>query len=183
MAFTVVVYVRLVRPRHLRWGATLEEVNRPLPGDDLTPRAAMSATHAVTIKASVEQVWPWVAQIGQGRGGFYSYDWLENLFGMDIHNTNRIHPEWQNPKVGDIILFWKGVGIPIVRIEPPHLMVLAGAFALEGPTGGSWVLSLEAPDPTTTRLIVRARAAQTSRRPTRVGHFSCTSSYSDLLRT
>lgn len=158
-AAAVAAYARWVRPWHLRWGATPEEADRPLPGDDLIPQPAMSATHAITIHAPVSQVWPWIAQIGQGRGGFYSYDWLENLFGMDIHNTGDLNPEWQNPKVGDTIPFWKGVGIPILQIELPYLMVLGGSFAPQQPSGGSWTFLLESPDPQTTRLIVRARVA------------------------
>ena len=159
MAATVMAYVRLVRPWLLRWGATPEEAHRPLPGDELIPHPAMSATRALTIQAPVDRVWPWVVQIGQGRGGFYSYDWLENLFGMDIHNTNRIQPEWQSPKVGDIIPFWNENGIPIVLIEPPRWMVMAGSFAPQQPMGGSWLFLLESPDSQTTRLIVRARVA------------------------
>jgi hypothetical protein len=158
-AVAAYTYAKLVRPWHLRWGATLEEACRPLPGDDLVAQPAMAATHAITIQAAVDQVWPWLAQIGQGRGGFYSYDWLENRFGMDIHNVERIQPELQNPKVGDLIPFWKGIGIPIVQIEPPALLVLAGSFAPGQPTGGSWTFKLEAPEPQTTRLIVRARVA------------------------
>ena len=119
----------------------------------------MAATHAITIQAPVDRVWPWIAQIGQGRGGFYSYDWLENLFGMDIHNISNINPEWQTPQVGDLVPFWKGIGIPILQIEPPSLMVLGGSFAPQQPTGGSWTFLLESPDPQTTRLIVRARVA------------------------
>jgi uncharacterized protein YndB with AHSA1/START domain len=159
MAISAAVYARFVRPWHLRWGATPEEAGRLLPGDDLIPRPAMSATHAVTIPAPVAQVWPWVVQIGQGRAGFYSYDWLENLFGMDIHNTRRINPDWQNPQVDDLVPFWRGVGIPIVRIVPPHLLVLGGSFAPNQPTGGTWTFMLESPDNQSTRLIVRARAA------------------------
>ena len=158
-ALGVFAYVKLLRPWHLHWGTTSDEVTRAMPGDDLITHPAMAATHALTIHAPVEHVWAWLVQIGQGRGGFYSYDWLEDLFGMNIHNTNRIQPEWQNPEVGDMIPFWKGTGIPIVQIEPPHLMVLAGSFAPEQPVGGSWTFLLEALDPQTTRLIVRSRVA------------------------
>jgi hypothetical protein len=159
LAISAAVYARFVRPWHLRWGATPEEVSRPMSGDDLIPNPTLSTTHAVTIPALVERVWPWVVQIGQGRAGFYSYDWLENLFGMDIHNTRRINPEWQNPQLGDLIPFWQGVGIPIVQIEQPQLLVLGGSFAPGQPVGGTWAFLLESPDPQSTRLIVRARAA------------------------
>src|SRR4051812_23088582 len=73
------VYALLVRPWHLRWGATDEEAGEPLPGDDLRSDANVVATHAITIDAPAADVWPWLVQIGRGRGGFYSYTWLENL--------------------------------------------------------------------------------------------------------
>jgi len=100
-----------------------------------------------------------VVQIGQGRGGFYSYDWLENLFGMDIHNTRRLHPRLQQLHAGETVPFWRGVGIPVVLIQPPRLLLLAGTFAPGQPTSGSWIFVLEALDTGATRLIVRARAA------------------------
>jgi hypothetical protein len=78
-------YVRLVKPRLLRWGATTQEAEAPLPGDDLIPRGDLAATRAITVHAAPDQVWPWIAQLGQGRGGFYSYDVLENLVGCNIH--------------------------------------------------------------------------------------------------
>jgi hypothetical protein len=153
------VYARLVRPWHLRWGSTPEEAGRLFPGDDFIHDPMVTATHAIAIQAPVERVWQWVVQIGQGRGGFYSYDWLENLLGLNIHSTARILPEWQNPQVGDIIPFWPGGGVPIIQIEPPRLMVLGGSFAPDQPTGGSWAFVLDSPDPKTTRLIARTRVA------------------------
>jgi hypothetical protein len=158
-AITGIVYARVVRPWMLRWGATLEEVNRPLPGDEVIPDPAMSTTHAILIRAPREVVWQWLIQIGQGRGGFYSYESLENLIGLDIHNTDEIHPELQNPQVGGIIPFWKEGGIPILKIEPPQLLVLGGSFAPDQPAGGSWVFQLQSPDPEITRLIVRTKVA------------------------
>lgn len=83
-----------------RWGATDEEVKRTLPGDELVPAPEWQWTHAITINAPPEQVWPWIVQMGQGRGGFYSYEALEDLVGCKIHNASRIVPEWQDLKVG-----------------------------------------------------------------------------------
>lgn len=94
-------YIFLARPRLLRWGATDQEVDGLLPGDDLIPNADVTATRAITISASADQVWPWIAQLGQGRGGFYSCDFLENLIGADIHSADRIVPELQGIDVGD----------------------------------------------------------------------------------
>ena len=97
----VAAYILIARPRHLRWGATDAEANESVPGDDLIANADLTATRAITIRVSAGQVWPWIAQLGQERGGFYSYDWLENLARCDIHNADRIVPEWQDVVVGD----------------------------------------------------------------------------------
>ena len=82
--------------RHRRGGQTW-----PLPGDELLPDADLTATRAITVDAAAADVWPWIAQLGQGRGGFYSYDFLENLVGCDIHSADRIVPEWQNIEAGN----------------------------------------------------------------------------------
>ena len=108
-----------------RWGATDAEVKKRLPGDELMPHPKWGFTHAVTIKAPVAEVWPWIVQMGQGRGGFYSYEFLENLVGCDIHNADRIIPEFQNLKVGDAIKLAARVpGLPVAVVEPNHALVL-----------------------------------------------------------
>ena len=94
-------YILVARPRHLRWGASSQECNASLPGDDLIVTPDLTATRAITVRASADQVWPWIAQLGQGRAGFYSYDFLENLAGCDIHSADRIVPGWQEIKIGD----------------------------------------------------------------------------------
>jgi hypothetical protein len=105
----IFAYSRFLRPRMLRWGATEEEVREALPGDDLVPEPSIESTRAVTINARPENVWPWIVQMGYGRGGFYSYDWLENAFtrllGMraHYHSTDRIVPELQYLEEGDFI--------------------------------------------------------------------------------
>ena len=86
---------------YLHYGATGGEPIEALPGDDLLPAADLVATRAVTIQATPDRVWPWIAQLGQGRGGFYSYDRLENLVGCEVESADRIHPEWQDVTVGD----------------------------------------------------------------------------------
>ena len=97
---TVVV---LIHPLYLRWGTTNAERTMTLPGDELVPDARYRIDHGVTIRAPADSVWPWLVQIGQDRGGFYSYAWLERLVGADIHNADRIHPEWQQLKPGDLV--------------------------------------------------------------------------------
>jgi len=97
------VYWVLVRPRMLNWGATPAEVSRSLPGDDLLPNADAESTMAITIDAPPDAIWPWLRQLGQEQGGFYSYEWAENLVGLDIHNAERIIPDWQTLKIGDAV--------------------------------------------------------------------------------
>src|ERR1035437_10048332 len=83
------VYAFALRPWFLRWSATSAELSKPLPGDDGVGQPMSGCTRAITIDAPPEKVWPWIAQIGQGRGGFYSYTWLENLVGCKIVNADR----------------------------------------------------------------------------------------------
>ena len=85
----------------LTWGARPDEVSGKLPGDELLPRAGIVATRAITIDAPPAAIWPWLVQMGSGRGGVYTYDWIENLFGLAMHSTRRILPQYQGVKVGD----------------------------------------------------------------------------------
>jgi hypothetical protein len=141
------VYAFFIRPWHLRWGATDEEVDRALPGDGLVPEPAIESTRAITVRAPVEEVWPWLAQIGQDRGGFYSYEWLENLAGCQMRNADRIHPEWLHREVGETVLLHPAVGLKVAAFEPERAVVLEswGAFVVE-PT-----------DERSTRVILRSR--------------------------
>lgn len=162
-------YIYILRPWHLRWGATDEEVERALPGDELVPQPKIKATHAVTIFAPSGKVWPWIAQIGQGRGGFYSYTWIENrLLHLDIQNAERILPEFQNPKVGEQIpLAPNGFGVPIAIVEPGRTLVAHGDTRVsQSPfpnmrpgdfINASWGWYLEPMGERATRLIERER--------------------------
>jgi hypothetical protein len=144
------------RPWHMRWGSTDEELRMALPGDELAAEPLRyGIQHAVTIDAPAHAVWPWLLQIGQDRAGFYSYDWLERLFGARIHNVDRIVPEWQQLAAGDTVFAtqpgYLGLrvrpGWRVARVDPGRAVVLEnwGAFVLL-PT-----------DEGTTRLIVRTR--------------------------
>jgi len=123
-AGALAAYVLAVRPWHIRWGATDEEVSEALPGDELVLHPNSEATHAITIDAPVEVVWPWLVQIGQDKGGFYSYAWLENLVGCQLHNADRILPEFQHIAEGTIMPTHPGGGFRIEVVEPEKALVL-----------------------------------------------------------
>jgi len=121
-----------IQPWQHRWGATEEEIRRAMPGDDLIPDAA-STTRAITIAAPPEQAWPWLVQLGYSRGGWYSYDWIDN---DSQPSADRIIPELQQLQVGDQILMIPGMG-PRVREVEPNRYFLAGDRE-----AGSWCLAL-----------------------------------------
>ena len=102
------VAVASLRNRSLRWGATDGEQASVLPGDEVLGPAQLVSTRAITIRSSPEDVWPWIAQLGQGRGGFYSYDFLENLVGCDIHSASAVIDGWQDVAVGDAVKLHPG---------------------------------------------------------------------------
>ncbi len=97
------MYVRRVEPWFRRWGATDDEVASSLPVDSLVAPGTRAMTRAITVHAPIEEVWPWLVQIGQDRAGFYSYTWLENLVGAGMHNARSVHPEWQARRRGDSV--------------------------------------------------------------------------------
>ena len=146
-------YLKLGRSRVLNWGATPDEVRSPIPGDELLQDAEMVATRAITIDASPAAIWPWLVQMGVGRGGAYTYDWIERLFGLDIRNVDQIVPEHQHLAVGDVIPMRPNA--PGMRIE-----VLRPERAMSARSeDGTWVWSFAlAPHNGSTRLISRNRA-------------------------
>jgi hypothetical protein len=157
------VYALFVRPRHLRWGTTEREFAEPLAGDALIA-AGLTATRAISIRAPADLVWPWIAQLGQGRGGFYSYDFLENLAGCDIHSADRIVPEWQDLRVGDEVRLAPEVALVVADLEPGLSLVLRGGIPVgktAPPYDFTWAFALRAKPDETTRLIVRERYAYT----------------------
>jgi hypothetical protein len=169
-AGAVGAYWYMVRPWHRAWGTKPEETTRALPGDELLPNPQYGATHAITIFAPVEQVWPWIVQMGTGRAGFYSYDNIENAMGLDIHSATEIHPELQNLKAGDVFpLGPNNFGPKVAILEPNRVMVLHGdtrsdqdSPAIPGMKPGDflavlWTFYLEPVDAQTTRLIERFR--------------------------
>ncbi len=147
VAVALGAYLGAFRPWTRSWGATPAEVEAVLPGDELTPDPGLSMTRAVTIDAPVDSVWPWLAQIGQDRGGFYSYTWLENLAGCDMHNADRVHEEWQDRSVGDSIFLHPLNGVKLARFDRNR------TFAFQG----GWYLNLVPLDARRCRLIARTR--------------------------
>jgi hypothetical protein len=137
----------LVRPWLRGWGATPEERRCRLPGDP-EGRALFTTTRAVTVHAPAEEVWRWLVQIGQDRGGFYSYDWLENLAGCHIHSADAVREEWQHRTTGDPLEIFDGYAAPLLEVDPPRALVIAdwGAYVIEPIDRGSC------------RLLARSRA-------------------------
>jgi hypothetical protein len=159
-------YVGAVRPWQLRWGATGDELDATLIGDDLITNPDLTATRAITARAGADQVWPWIAQLGQGRGGFYSYDALENLVGCDMHSADRVVPEWQDIKVGDQVQLHPDIGLAVTAVEQGRALVLRGGVPMgpvTAPYDFTWAFVLREQPDQTTRLLVRERYAYTQR--------------------
>lgn len=124
-AIGIALLTPFLRSRRLKWGATNAEVQQSLPGDDLVTHPKWQYTNAITIEAPISDVWPWLVQIGQGRGGWYSYEWLENIVGCDIHNTSQIIKEFQHLGVGDNVrLAAEMPGYTVAIIEFDRAIVL-----------------------------------------------------------
>jgi hypothetical protein len=153
-AAVFVVYPRFGRERCLQWGATDEEAEADLPGDDLLTAPDILSTRAITIDAPAAAIWPWLLQFGPGRGGAYTYDWIENLMGLNMHSADRILPEFQQLKVGDAFpLGTKGPVVRVASIDPEGSLVFRS-------DDGHWVWSftlVETGD--RTRLLSRNRIA------------------------
>jgi len=136
-----------------RWGATGADLRRVMAGDAVIATPTHSQTHAVTVDASPEDIWPWLVQIGYRRGGLSSYDWLDRLFGyLDRPSADRVLPEFQQLAVGDVIPLGRGQGFPVTAIEPYRALVLSGVN-----NGFQWVwqFGLYPLDQNRTRLVSR----------------------------
>lgn len=159
-------YRLAVRPWHRHWGTKPEELTRTLPGDELVPSARFRTTRAITIDVPPHAVWPWLVQMGQDRGGFYSYERLERLVGAEIRNVDMIHPEWQQLRVGDEVRlapverFGEEAKLTVARLEPERALVYGPPPATEA--DGSWAFVLQPTDGTKTRLIVRTQGRRES---------------------
>ena len=146
------LYHRFLRGPILNWGSTTAETEKRLPGDELLQDADGVATRAITIDAPPSAVWPWIAQMGPSpRGGAYTYDWIENLLGLNMHSVDRVLPEFQHPRVGDGFGYGPNK-MSFRRVEPEHLLAAQTA-------DGNWVWTfvLEEQRDSRTRLISRNR--------------------------
>ncbi|ELZ94777.1 hypothetical protein C440_06872 [Haloferax mucosum ATCC BAA-1512] len=150
-----------VRPWHRQWGATNDEATESLPGDDFVSDCDVSSTRGITIAAPARVVWPWLVQLGQSRGGFYSYERLETLFGLEIHNADRILPEYQRLDVGDEVrLGPPGSETPsfhVALVDPGRSLVLSAPGWETGESQATWTFVLHEVTPGATRLLVRFR--------------------------
>jgi hypothetical protein len=161
-AVILVIYFGVVLPWMLNWGATRAELTMSLPGDEVVPNPMYRSTRAVTISAPVEDVWPWIAQLGQDRGGFYSYTWIENMMLADIHSARTVNPAWLARREGELLpltppdyplglIKWRegAVGPRIRRFELNQAMVLEGwgSFVLQPLPAGKTRFIVRDPTP------------------------------------
>lgn len=150
-AVLIGVYLRVIRPWQLHWGAAAAEVARAMPGDDVVKHPTFHATRAVTIQARPEEIWPWLVQMGVTRAGWYSYDWLDNL---GKPSAQHIIPEWQQVAVGGLIPMSPDgkQGLRIKDFEANQWMLW-----WDNKGDSTWYWGLYRQDDSQTRLITRVR--------------------------
>ncbi len=151
----VAIYLLDVRPQQLRWGATDEEVARSMPGDGLVPHPTFYATRGITIDARPEAIWPWLAQMGYHRAGFYGYDLIENPGSANgIRSAASILPELQHPKTGDVLPISAVAHMVFGEIQPGKFLIWQGDA---DPPDGVFTWALYPIDENRTRLVSRIR--------------------------
>ena len=161
-AATALLYA--ARRYYRNWGTTKEECRMPLRGDEMVGRPVDQTTEGVWINASASSVWPWLVQMGQDRGGLYSYETLENLVGLRYHNADRIHPEWQSLAAGDEIRLvpagWmgrrQGFSLQVVDVVEGQSIVLSAAPPGQ-PSDVVWTFHLIPHWDDRCRLLIRTR--------------------------
>jgi hypothetical protein len=152
VAGAAAAYPALLRRRILTWGSTREEADREMPGDNLVPFPDLISTRAVTVAAPPDVIWPWLVQMGLGRGGVYSYDWINNLIGFQMHSASELLPDAQNLHVGDVLPHGtRGPSLRVQILEPDRALVLLA-------DGGNWTWAFALyPGAMVTRLVSRNR--------------------------
>ncbi len=180
VAVVVFGYLTWLWPWMQSWGATGTEISAALPGDDLVPNANLRSTKGITVQATPAQIYPWLLQIGVDRGGMYSYDWLENLFGLKVNSTDRIVPDYQNAQVGD---FWRftpkefvlnpGPGLYVQELRQDEAVLLC--FGMEGQTDeacvDTWQFVLQPQPDGSTRLLLRSNMQMEALMPIKLTYF------------
>ena len=147
-------YTTAIRPWHMRWGATDDEVRRAMHGDDIVQHPTYNSTRAITINARPKAIWPWLVQLGQGRGGMYSYEWIENrLMGLQMRNADHVLPEFQHLRVGDIVPMSPAGTGPRVRAMRPNQFLLL----VFDDDAWTWSFGLYPTTNHQTRLVIRNR--------------------------
>jgi hypothetical protein len=152
----ILLGLQIYRKWALTWGATKDEVRRSLPGDEVVPNASFNATRAMTIKARPEDIWPWIKQIGYGKAGFYSYDLLDN---DGVPSSDRIIPEFQDLKAGDLIPMTKDIDATVAALEPNQSMLMIFPMSSQEDGKWTWYWSLTREGDRRTRLITRVRVS------------------------
>ena len=155
VAVGAATYLGVGRKPCLTWGATSEDVDRAMPGDDLLGSPDFLSTRAVAIEAAPTSIWPWLVQMGSSKGGVYTYDWIENLFGLHMHSVDVILPQFQNRKLGDVEQLGKnGPRLRVEILDPERTMVLHSED-----DNWVWAFCLYPAGPDRTRLVSRNRIA------------------------
>ena len=159
LVVVAVAVIAVLTPWMDRWGATDEEIAATFPGDELLAQPASFVNRAITIHAAPEQIYPWIVQLDATRGGWYSYTWLEAMLNCRMVNADRIHPEWQDLKVGDEVKM-----CPKQPAPPPYIVAqihLNQAIVMGHKENGQWVdlyqFVIVPQQDGTTRLILRTR--------------------------
>lgn len=162
----LLLFFLVVRPWYLRWGVTDEETTMVLPGDEIVPNAGNGETRGIAIDAPIDRVWPWMAQVGQDRGGFYSFDLLENLVGCEMPTDDQLRPENQTWRIGDKLWMYPrekagGMGFATLHVFVPGRALGFGTHvvgtSVDQPEDGSWSFVLLPVGDSSTRLLIRGR--------------------------
>jgi hypothetical protein len=156
------IAIKVVHHWYRNWGATSEEIARPMPLDERIPDPDLTTTRAVTIRSCPEQVWPWIVQMGEPpRAGFYSYTWIEKMQGLNIENSEQILPDHQTLNVGESVD--KEGNMVVLGIEPGYYVALGPPADCDW-LQSTWVIALYPLGADSTRLVTRLRGRMSFRR-------------------
>ncbi|MBS1587963.1 MAG: hypothetical protein JSS82_20715 [Bacteroidetes bacterium] len=149
-------YLFIARPYQLHWGATTQEINQPMPGDELDPHPTFLATRAITVNAPAAKIWPWLVQMGFNRAGFYGYDIIEGIGSKaGIRSADTIVPALQHPQIGDVIPISLAAQTKLFALEPCKYLIWSETVQEKRNGGFTW--ALYPIDSTHTRLVSRIR--------------------------